>query len=90
MAPRSAVIAVGGAKKMYGLASGWGHVPSVERGLQVDHAQLGAREELAHGVAQGRGGIVRQPDADVPGEMDVPTEGQGDGLAIPLPVRVEG
>ena len=60
-------------------------------GLVVDHGQVGAREQLRHRGTESVGGVGRQPvpQGGAGREVDVAPEGEGHGLPVTLPVRVE-
>jgi hypothetical protein len=75
--------------ELLGLRLGAGAVG--QSGLEVHHGEIDAREEGGHRRTQGVGGVSRQPIAQGgPGrEVDVPAEGEGDALPVPLPVRIE-
>ena len=62
-----------------------------QRGLEVHHGEVDPRKEGRYGRPQGIGRVGGQPIPEVgPGrEVHVPAEGEGDGLAVAVPVRIE-
>ncbi len=60
-------------------------------GLEVDHGQVGARQQRGDGRPEGSGGVGGQPVTQVgPGrKVHVAAEGEGHRPAVPLPLGLE-